>query len=176
MTSQPSPLGRYDDGSGFDPQLHEVRLIDVPVRLLVAGRQHHDDLMREFTVLAVSQQAQRPDVPQRLLDLVQVLGSRYGSAASRPDADVDQALGEGKETVDLTYQVPAHVVEAADRLEALMAEADEFCRSEQMLALPRTELSARFAHWYLDEFRRQISGEPPQPWSGPLDPDSAAQQ
>jgi hypothetical protein len=27
-----------------------------------------------------------------------------------------------------------------------------------------------FARWYLDEFRRQIAGEPPQPWAGPLDP------
>jgi hypothetical protein len=26
-----------------------------------------------------------------------------------------------------------------------------------------------FSHWYLDEFRRQVKGEPPRPWDGPLD-------
>jgi hypothetical protein len=51
-----------------------------------------------------------------------------------------------------------------------MAEADEFCRTEHMLTLPRTERLERFAHWYLEEFRQQIKGQPPQPWTGPLTP------
>jgi hypothetical protein len=25
-----------------------------------------------------------------------------------------------------------------------------------------------FTRWYLDEFRRQVAGEPPRPWDGPL--------
>ena len=49
----------------------------------------------------------------------------------------------------------------------------QFCRQEQMLALARSEVQHRFAQWYLEEFRRQIAGEPPQPWDGPYD-DSAA--
>jgi hypothetical protein len=62
------------------------------------------------------------------------------------------------------------VVEAADHLAALMAEADEYCRREQMLTLQRSEVVRDFSAWYLDEFRRQIQGEPPRPWDGPLDP------
>jgi hypothetical protein len=170
MTGEPSPLGRYDDNNGANEQLHEVRLIDVPVRVLVAGRQHHDEVIREFTMLAVSEQDERADVPQRLVQLIETLGARYGSVGSRPDALVDEALSRGESTVDLTYHVPNHLLDAADRLEALMDEADEFCRTEQMLALPRPELIVRFSHWYLDEFRRQINGEPPQPWAGPLSP------
>jgi hypothetical protein len=170
MTGEPSPLGRYDDSSGTDQRLYEVRLLGVPVQVLVAGRQQHDDLMREFTVLAVSEREQNSTVPERLVELIEVLGSRYGGAVSRPDAVVDEALRRGDSTVDLTYHVPARITEGADRLEAIMAEADEFCRNEQMLALPRSELLARFAHWYLDEFRRQIKGLPPQPWTGPLRP------
>jgi hypothetical protein len=50
-----------------------------------------------------------------------------------------------------------------------MAEADDFCRREQMLTLERTEVMRTFAEWYLDEFRRQVNGEPPRPWDGPLD-------
>lgn len=169
-TGQPSPLGRYDSAGTAGEQTHEVRLVRVPVRLLAAGRAHHDELMHEFAMLAVAEPDSSSTVPQRLLDLVEMLGHRYGAAANRPDSLIDQALADGTATLDLTYQVPAHVVEAADQLEALLAEADEFCRSEQLLTLPRPPLLRQMAHWYLDEFRRQIAGEPPRAWTGTLDP------
>ena len=162
-----SPLGRYDD-SAADERLHEVRLVAVPVRLLVAGRQHYEELMHEFSLLAVSE-GSRAEVPQRMLALIETLGTRYASATEQPNAAFEAAVARGDDTVDLTYQVSARVVEAADRLAGLMAEADEFCRREQMLTLERTEVARAFAAWYLDEFRRQISGEPPSPWDGPLD-------
>lgn len=168
-TTQPSPLGRYDSADTVDGQTSEVRLLRVPVRLLAAGRAHHDELMHEFAVLAVAEPDTSATVPRRLVGLIETLGKLYGTAASRPDALIDQAINEGTDTLDLTYQVPAHVVDAADRLEALLAEADEFCRTEQLLTLPRPPLLRDMAHWYLDEFRRQIAGEPPRPWSGPLD-------
>lgn len=166
-SSQPSPFGRYDDSSG-DDTLHEVRLINMPVRLLASGRQHHDELMHEFAMLAVSLE-DRDSVPARMLEMIDTLGTRYGRAADRPDSLVDEAIARGDDTIDLTYQVPAHVVEAADALERMMDEADEFCRTEQMLTLSRSEVQRRFAKWYLEEFRRQIAGQPPQPWNGPYD-------
>ncbi|HET6817955.1 MAG TPA: hypothetical protein VFH66_12090 [Mycobacteriales bacterium] len=165
--AQPSPLGRYDDSTGDEP-MHEVRLINMPVRLLASGRQHHDELMHEFAVLAVSLE-NRESVPARMLEMIDTLGTRYGRASDRPDALVDEAIARGDDTIDLTYQVPAHVVDAADALERMMAEADEFCRSEQMLTLSRSDVQKRFAKWYLEEFRRQVAGQPPQPWDGPID-------
>ena len=167
MTPQASPLGRYDDSTGDEP-LHEVQLLKLPVRVLAAGRQHHDELMHEFALIAVS--ATEPEnVPKRFVDLVETLGTRYAATAERPETEVDAALERGDDTVDLVYHVPAHVVEAADRLARLMDEADEFCRAEAMLTLERTPVERAFAQWYLDEFRRQINGEPARPWDGPLD-------
>jgi hypothetical protein len=166
-SSQPSPFGRYDDSSG-DNTMHEVRLLNMPVRLLADGRQHHDELMHEFAVLAVSLE-DRASVPARMLAMIDMLGTRYGRAADRPDTLVDEAIARGDDTIDLTYQVPAHVVDAADALERMMDEADEFCRNEQMLTLGRSEVQKRFAKWYLEEFRRQVAGESPQPWDGPYD-------
>jgi hypothetical protein len=164
---EPSPLGRYDNSSA-DDETYEVRLLNVPVRLLAAGRQQHDELMHEFAMLAVSIE-DRSSVPVRMLDLIDTLGTRYGRAADRPDTAVDEAIARGAASVDLIYHVPAHIVEAADALEQMMAEADEFCRQEQMLTLARSEVQQRFAAWYLEEFRRQIAGEPPLPWDGPYD-------
>lgn len=167
MSSQPSPLGRYDDGGTED--LHEVRLLNVPVRVLVAGREHHDGLMREFALLALAEDSHRSQLPARLIELTEILGVKYGRAAARPSEEVEAALAADQESVDLTYQVPAHVVEAAEVLDALMNEADEYCRSEDLLTLQRPAVVAQFGSWYLEEFRRQIAGEPPSPWSGPMD-------
>jgi len=162
-----SPLGRYDP-DGADG-LHEVRLLNVPLRLLVAGREHHDDVMREFAMLALAEEADAEHTPKRLLELVDVLGRRYAAAAARPDAEVDAAVARGETSIDLVYHVPDHVEIAANELAALMDEADEFCRERKLLALARPPLVIEFSRWYLDEFRRQIAGEPPRPWDGPLD-------
>jgi hypothetical protein len=164
-----SPLGRYDDDAAPD-DLHDVHLLRIPVRVLIASRERHDELMREFALLALGGPSGRPDIPQRLLELIEILGVRYGHAAARPDELVDEAIARGEDTIDLSYTVPAHVVDAADRLDELMREADEFCRSEQLLTLARGEVMVEFADWYLDEFRRQVAGQPPRAWDGPLDP------
>jgi hypothetical protein len=165
---QPSPLGRYDHSAGGDT-MHTVRLLRVPVRILDAGRRHHQELMHEFAMLAVAEDL-TDDLPQRMLELIDTLGRQYAETGDAPNAEVDAALARGDATVDLSYEVAEHVVEAADNLESLMAEADVFCLREQMLTLQRSELVRRFSSWYLDEFRRQIHGEPPNPWDGPLEP------
>ena len=162
-----SPLGRYDPESG--EHLYEVRLLNLPVRLLAAGREHHDEVMREFAVLALDESPSRHELPARMVELIDVLGRRYGARTARPDAEIDDAIARGETSIDVVYHVPSHVSEAADRLESLMAEADDFCRDRQLLSLARPEVQVRFAHWYLEEFRRQIGGEPPNPWDGPLD-------
>lgn len=163
-----SPLGRYDVDA--DNGLFEVRLLNVPLRVLALGREHHDEVMREFAMLALDEQLGSHHVPARMLELIDILGRRYGAAGERSDAEVDAALARGDVTIDLVYHVPGHVADAASQLEALMAEADEFCRQQQMLALARPPLQVQFARWYLDEFRRQIAGQPPRPWDGPLEP------
>jgi hypothetical protein len=138
--------------------------------VLVASRERHDELMREFALLALGGPSGRPEIPGRLLELIEVLGVRYGHAAARPDELVDAAVARGEDTIDLSYTVPAHVVDAANRLDELMREADEFCRSEELLTLARSDVMVEFADWYLDEFRRQVAGRPPRPWEGRLDP------
>jgi hypothetical protein len=169
MSDQPSPLGRYDEPTAAAEPLHEVRLIGLPLRVYAAARQHHDDLVQELSVLAVSLEEAGTEAPPRLSELVEVLGRRYGRPSSRPDAVVDEALARGDSTIDVTHQVPAHVIQAAARLEGLMAEADQLSRSGQLLTMPRSDSLVRFSHWYLDEFRRQINGQQPQPWTGPAD-------
>ena len=168
LEPQASPLGRFDPDVADG--LHEVRLHNVPLPLLAASREHYDEVMREFAMLALDEDPHTDHAPARLLELVDILGRRYGAASSRPDAEIDDALARGATSIDLVYHVPDHVADAAEQLESLMRETDEFCRQRQMLALARPELFVRFSEWYLEEFRRQIAGEAPHAWPGPLEP------
>lgn len=161
------PLGRYTPVDAGAEQ-HEVELRGLPVQLLVESRERHDELLREFALLALSVEPPTSTLPVAFLELIEVLGVRYGSATARPDAQIEEAVAAGLPTVDLTYFVPASVVQAAAELEHWMALADEYCVAEQLLTLPRTPLLCELANWYLGEFRRQVSGEPPLAWAGPL--------
>jgi hypothetical protein len=173
--TEPSPLGRYADdgpaapgGPGADA-LVEVHLLRLPVAVLVASRERHDSLLRECALLA-AQAGDRPDLPPALVDLVMTLGVRYGAVRPRPDAIIEQALEEGRDVIDVTYRVGPTVPAAAERLERLMAAADEFCTSGHLLTLPRNPLERRFSDWYLEQFTAQVAGAPPRAWDGPLVP------
>ena len=171
----PAPLGRYADAdAGGHPDatagLRTVQLLNLPIALFLRTREHHDDLVREFTLMAIQRQhSDAPRMSERLSDLVETLGRRYGASAGRADAVRDAAIERGDATVDLTYEVPSSIVAHLIMLTELLDGADEFCRTEQLLTLPRTPEMVAFAHWYNGEFLNQINGFPPTPWSGPLE-------
>lgn len=160
-----SPLGRDAEGSDDGP-LHTVTLLNLPVQLLLDERDRHDSLLRELALLTLSRDA---DHPPRLVELSRLLAAGHDAADPRPDEEVDDAARRGLTSLDVTRQVSATTVDAARRLETLMAEADAYCRSEQLLTLPRSALQVRLSTWYLDQLRRQVGGESPRPWDGPLD-------
>lgn len=164
-----SPLGRYAADAAAS-ELVAVHLLGVPVRLMAAGREHHDSLMREFRLLAMSGGLDAGTAPAALVELTQTLGVRYAGARARPDELIDGALDRGEDTVDLHYEVPPSVAEAAHSLEGLLREADRFCELEQLMTMPRTPLVREFAYWYLDQFSVQCAGGPPARWDGPVDP------
>ncbi len=172
MTTSPSPLGRYGGEPSADQDLVRVELHNLPLAVLVASREHHEELMREFRLMALSGTVPDAAAPARLLELVQVLGVQYAGTSERPSAEIDAALDRGDDVIDLVYDVPASVAVAATALDDLMREADEFCRAEKLLTLARSPLMVDFAAWYLRCFVDQVAGGPPEPWTGPLTPDT----
>jgi hypothetical protein len=165
----PSPLGRYAAVGDTSAGLVTIQLLGVPVRVLAAAREHHDGLMREFRLLAMSDGLGEVELPARLVELVEALGVRYAAVRSRPDEEFDRALEQGLETIDLVYQVPPTVADGARQLEGLMGEADEFARAARLMTLPRLPVVARFGAWYVAQFVDQVAGRPPARWDGPLD-------
>jgi hypothetical protein len=161
-----SPLGRYDVPRDelSDGEIHDVRLLGVPVELFLATRQQHDDLVRECAVMGLAGPSDEAHETPQLRQLIEELGVRSALTASEADEVIESASRAGVATVDLIYHVPPSVLPGADRLESLMAAADEFCQQGRMLTMPRTPAMKRFASWWLDELRRQVAGQPARPW------------
>ena len=159
-----SPLGRY---AGDDSVTRvTVVLRDVPLLLWKRAAEHHDELMREMALLALAPEP--PELPKRLTELVQVLGQQYGAAGARPDDAREEALAQGLDRIDLTYEVPRSAGADGLRMRQLLDEAEEYCKTE-LLTLQQPHVQADFGRWYIDEFVRQCEGLPPEPWPGPWD-------
>jgi hypothetical protein len=64
----PAPLGRSvsADRAGA-AELHTVRLLNLPISLFLRAREHHDDLIRELTLMAIRRHSgEAPEVSERL--------------------------------------------------------------------------------------------------------------
>ena len=144
--------------------LIEVRLAQLPVQLWAKSSEHSDELFREFALIVADGEA-AASVPQRLLDLIELLTTTYGEMGADQRTQMFDAAAAGRESLDLTYQVPAAVSVACVVLDELLDEADAFCREGQhLLTLTTPPELVRFRRWYLGEFVSQVAGNPPVPW------------
>lgn len=146
--------------------LVEVRLIGVPVDAYGLASQHHDELRREFALIAQARGADDRSVPARLLAVVEELNRRFASFTAGPGQDLEASLKDGRPTVDVVYRVPVEAGPAAAEFDALLDEADEFCRAgAELLTLAAPPRAVAFRRWFLGEFARQAAGQPPTPWA-----------
>jgi len=164
-------LGRYAHRVADADEVRTVWLLAMPTALFLRAREHHDDLIREFALMAIRQAdgTGGATTPPQLADLVEILGHEYGGSASRDHPERDAAIERGDATVDVRYDMPVSMRADLVRLSELMDAADEFCRQEKLLTLPRDATVAAFGRWYTGEFLRQLDGLPPTPWTGPLE-------
>lgn len=147
-------------------ELCEVHLIEFPLPIFRRAQEHGDELVREFSLIALAEQDQPdPTVPVRLLELVKAVTREYGSVSTEVEQQRDAALEAGLDSIDLIYRVPPAVAEASLVLGAMLDEADDFCRlGDALLTLATPPEAKRFRDWYLQEFVAQLSGADPTPW------------
>jgi hypothetical protein len=160
-------LGRYTPDD-LGPTV-QVRLVDAPVRVWKRSSEHHDELMREMALLALAPESTH-DLPKRLVELVDVLGKRYGGSSSRPELQRDAALEAGLDRTDVVLEVPQSAGGAAAELGAMLEEVEEFCRTgDRLLTVAQPQVQAAFNSWYLAQVIDQCAGAEPTPWPGPWD-------
>jgi hypothetical protein len=150
--------------------LRQVRLLNLPVRLWVAAKQHNEELLREFTLIATTTATPdgtaRQQLPERLVSVITALRQQYGSGSSERDEKIFAAHDAGIEHLDMHVELPAAAAPALRGVAGLLDEADAFCRSGQhLLTLATPAHLLEYRRWYLGELVAQVEGAPPTPWS-----------
>ncbi len=143
-------------------------LLGYPVVLGAVQQEHFDAVVREFQLIALSSAEARGHVPGRLLELVAVLTRDYASERAEPERQREQALSEGRATVDLHYTVTPGAVAIVQSWAQMLRDVDEFCRADGLLVLARPPEVVGMQDWVLGEFLVQLAGQPPTRWTGPL--------
>jgi hypothetical protein len=143
--------------------LVEVRLLSLDLEDQRRASEHHEELFREFTLIAASGE-DHENVPTRLMSLIDELTSEYSTFTGGIDDVLEAARQRGDRTVDLVYTLPASISIGVRRFLELLDEADAYCRSGDLLTLAPPADAVAFRRWYLEEFVRQIGGEAPRPW------------
>lgn len=157
-----------------------VQVLGLPVALHARATEHGEELQREFTLITQGREQgdESSAMPRRLLTLIAGLQGSYSGFTVEQEDLLDQAIRSGRPTLDLTFRVPASVSDAAVALEALLDEADAYCREgKHLLTLATPPDLVAYRRWYLHEFVDQIAGAAPKPWSpdrldavAPVDP------
>ena len=145
-------------------ELVEVKLLQYPLQLWQEAQEHVDELLREFALIAQSDDEQS-SVPRRLLDLVAELTVTYAGLSTVTERERDEAIARGEREVDLLYRIPPDATGAVVHLGDMLDEADAYCRrGDHLLTLQTPPEQLRFRQWFLSEFTRQLAGGPPVPW------------
>ena len=147
-----------------------VVLQGYPVALGVSLSEHVEEWMREFALMALARDSGDVghEVPRRLQDMVRALSTHYAVELSEPDRARSAAAARGQATVDLVYPARPEAAAAAAAGRDLLVEVDRYCAAEELLTLQRTREQVALSEWVTEEFVRQVAGEPPRPWDGPL--------
>ena len=143
----------------------EIRLLRFPLDVHRRATEAFEGLRREFQLIAL-RGPDADDVPERLLRLVDALAGEYEGLNVEADSAREEAAARGeKEVAELVYHAPPEVADACVALSRMVDEADDFCRSgEVLLTLASPPEAVAFRRWYLGEFVAQLKGEPPVPW------------
>ena len=146
-------------------ELIEVRLLQLPLAAYRDAAEHGDELLREFALIKERDPDEGRSVPRRLLALVADLTDRFSGFSAEQRVQLEAALERGESELDLVYRVPPHMKEATVDLGVMLDEADAFCREgKELLTLATPPPALAFRRWFLEEFARQIDGQPPLPW------------
>ena len=143
----------------------QVHLINAPVHLMFKANQHHQELVREFALIQLSDASARQDVPARLLEVVDRHRRQFSILSFRRTDELAEAVKRGDPHIDMEIDVhPDTAGLAALEMVTTLAEADEFCRRGELLTLATPPEYVAFREWFFGEIVRQLDGKSPTPW------------
>jgi hypothetical protein len=177
-SSPSTPAGPPERGQADGPKAggatgaRRVRYLDVPVADYLAMQEHNDALFRELQLIRIMMHTQVGEGaadPPRLVSLVDRLLAQFRSQSDTLRDEVATAQARGAETVDLESEGFPAAVPAARAYVDLLEEADEFCRSGDLLVPPPPERVRWLRRWFLEQMAAQLldGAAPGRPDGGP---------
>ena len=143
-------------------------LRDYPLRLWAEQQEHFDSLMREFQLLLAGEESGLAPAPRMLADLADMFTTRFGPLLNAINEERQAALDRGEDRIDSRIPLIEETPALLDQVRTVMAAVDEYCRTGDMLVLPRSPRLLALAEWAHDELVGQYRGAEPTPWPGPF--------
>ncbi|MGN6598633.1 MAG: hypothetical protein ACTHMW_05040 [Actinomycetes bacterium] len=150
-----------------------ITVLGFPIDVWRQYREHTDELLREFTLIAAAEQLDPAEaaadpshgVPRRLLDLLGEISTAFGDFSTSQTRAIEDAAARGEQTIDLTYRVSRSIAGPSRDLARLLDEADDYCRAGQhLLTLASPPAVTLLRRWYFEEFAGQAEGADPVSW------------
>lgn len=153
-------------GLGRGPfTLSRFAIVGLPLAAALRTSEHYEGLFREFRLIADREREGSHTVPERLVGLIDDLGTRFSGFTERQEQQIAEARAAGRHHIDLEYLLPVDAVVELSRLNALLDEADAYCEAGlSVLTLAPDEEVVGLRKWILDEFVRQAAGAAPITW------------
>ncbi len=146
----------------------EIHLLGLPVPLAAKARQHFEELMREFELIAAGNAARQAqhEVPVRLTQLVDALTGQFAGVNTEADERLEDAIERQLEVIeDHVLLLPVEASEASQALGAMIDEADAYClQGEHLLTLASPPDCIAYRKWYLGQVVSQLGGGPVIGW------------
>ncbi len=145
-------------------------LRDYPLRLWVQQQEYTDGLLREFNLLLIGERSGelRSAAPGQLVDLAGMFTSRFGHLLDAINQERQEAVDRGLDRIDSRLPLVEGTPELMEQVRVVLERVDEFCRTGDMLLLPRPDELVRLADWARAEIVGQFHGAEPTPWPGPF--------
>ena len=153
------------DTSRTEAAASHVHLVGYPVRLGMQQFEEISEVLREFQIIVTdSRSPAESSVPRDLLDLAELLLSRYGPMLTAVQEARTAAFRAGQESMTLSYPLVPDTRAFSLQYARTMESVDDFCRSGALIHLGATPEIYALRRWTVEELVRQYDGHPPRPW------------
>ena len=89
----------------------------------------------------------------------------YGPYVAASNAAMDDALDEGRTSLDVTQLLPPEAAPLLAAVRSLLAEAEQYCASDDyLLTLAPPPEVAGYRAWSIEQVLGQLGGAPPTAW------------
>lgn len=147
-----------DTADPADGTARPVALLRMPRALWLSAREHHNTLMREYSLHQQAAQATPGRIPEELVAADRARSLVLSGVRAAPPSPSN----------DLRLQVRPEQGHWFEALRDTLDAAERLASAGELLASPGPAAIVAVRRWACAQVLQQLDGAPPEPWPGPL--------